>query len=204
MRRMLLFTFGLIVLGWAMFAAAPTEAATSAGPYYAPPAWDQKLQCDTEATCPRFIILSNFTGEEPGPGGTTIVTTVAVLDRETGLVWERSPSTSPFDWEGAQLHCNQLSKGNRFGWRLPTIQELASLVDPSVPLPGFFPSGHPFSNPQPSYYWSATTYADLTGLAWAVDFRVQADPRFRVTVGGYKSNEYPAWCVRGGHGIDLQ
>src|SRR5689334_6098081 len=52
---------------------------TAAGPYYATPSWDQTLPAST-----RFIILSNFTSE-------------AVLDRDTGLVWERSPSTLLFD-----------------------------------------------------------------------------------------------------------
>lgn len=46
---------------------------TAVGPYYATPSWDQKVQCDTQATCPRFIVLSNWNSE-------------AVLDRETGLV----------------------------------------------------------------------------------------------------------------------
>jgi hypothetical protein len=48
------------------------------GPYYAKPSWDQKLDCTTPANCPRFVVL------ELRPHA-------AVLDRETGLVWERSP-----------------------------------------------------------------------------------------------------------------
>ena len=31
---------------------------TGVGPYYVSPSWDQTLQCDTPATCPRFIVLS--------------------------------------------------------------------------------------------------------------------------------------------------
>jgi hypothetical protein len=46
---------------------------TAVGPYLATPARDQKLQCDSLATCPRFVVLSNWNSE-------------AVLDRETGLV----------------------------------------------------------------------------------------------------------------------
>jgi len=198
MKNAWLYALGFALLGGVAFGSSPAKAATSTGPYYAPPAQDQKLQCDTEATCPRFIVLSNFTGEEPGPGGTTILTTVAVLDRETGLVWEQSPSTSPFDWEGAQLHCNQLSKGNRYGWRLPTIQELASLMDPSQSNP-VLPSGHPFSNVQlqMSKYWSATTYANSS--AWGMLF---AGGEVHSAV--KSSNDGFAWCMRGGQGVDPQ
>ncbi len=45
------------------------------GPYYANPSWAQQIPA---AQC--FIVLSNWGN-------------AAVLDRETGLVWERSPST---------------------------------------------------------------------------------------------------------------
>ena len=74
-------TLGFFVATMMVLGAGPAQAVTSAGPYYAEPSWDQKLQCDTQATCPRFIVLSNWNSE-------------AVLDRETGLVWEQSPSTT--------------------------------------------------------------------------------------------------------------
>ncbi len=144
------------------FAASPAGAATTAaGPYYANPSWDQTLPSST-----RFIVLSNMNS-------------AAVLDRETGLVWEQSPSTSTFTWDGAQFHCINLNAGGRTGWRLPTIQELQSLVDQSVPSPGpKLPSGHPFNNVQSSGYWSATTYAASTGsTSWVVAFNVDVvDP----------------------------
>ena len=92
----------------------------------------------------RFMVLSSFNDE-------------AVLDRETGLVWEQSPIAqgrlwsaslpSPLSVEGAQTHCKRRTLGNRKGWRLPTIQELASLVDPTVPpdAGATLPAGHPFT-----------------------------------------------------------
>jgi hypothetical protein len=68
------------VLGVTGLTANLANAQTTApGTYYAIPSWDQKLQRDTQATCPRFVVLSNWNNE-------------AVLDRETGLVWERSRS----------------------------------------------------------------------------------------------------------------
>src|SRR4030042_7168775 len=52
-----------------------------------PPAWSQKLQCDTATTCPRFEIVM---------GGD------AVLDKETGLVWGESPYNYQGNWWHAQ------------------------------------------------------------------------------------------------------
>jgi hypothetical protein len=191
MKQSLLFSLRVIALAILGAVTFPASAQTTAhGFYYPPPAWDQKLQCDTHATCPRFIVLSNWNNE-------------AVLDRETGLVWERSPAENDFQngtWADAQIRCNiLLTLGNRRGWRLPTVQELASLVDPTVPIPGpTLPAGHPFSNVQSSVYWSATTVTDSTGSAWFVNFNDGS------VFGGDRSLPHFAWCVRGGQGPDLQ
>ncbi len=185
MKHKLLWTLGLIVLAMVAFVTGPAGAQTVAnGPYYATPSWDQKLQCDTPATCPRFIVLSNWNS-------------AAVLDRETGLVWERSPSTSAFNWTVAQSYCNILTLGNRKGWRMPTVQELASLVDPMQSDPAL-PDGHPFQNVRSSSYWSATTTAGSTSYKWGVGFGGGG-----VGVAD-KSSDYFVWCVRGGQGVDPQ
>jgi hypothetical protein len=120
-----------------------------------------------------------------------------VLDKETGLVWERSPSTITFNWAAAQSHCNQLTLGNRKGWRLPTLPELGSLVDPSVPFPGpTLPAGHPFSNVQSESYWSATFYFPNQNDAWDLHFGNGAPDE------DARNNEYFVWCGRGGQGVD--
>jgi hypothetical protein len=122
----------------------------------------------------------------------------AVLDKETGLVWEQSPTATPiFTWLNAQQHCNALTVGNRMGWRLPTIQELSSLVDPTQSDPAL-PAGAPFSNVQSSGYWSATTLASDAGVAFVVLFDIGG-----VTSAGKSLSGY-AWCVRGGQGVDPQ
>src|SRR5215475_4960785 len=105
---------------------------TSVGPYYATPSWDQKLPCDTPATCPRFVVLSNWDSE-------------AVLDRETGLVWQRSPDLVGNQYS-AQDGCRVFAIAGRYGWRLPKLHELMGLVDPDSRVLGFthLPPGHPF------------------------------------------------------------
>jgi len=89
------------------------------------------------------------------------------------------------------------------GWRLPSAQELASLVDPSVPFPGpTLPAGHPFTNVQQGFYWSATTLAssptlpDSSAFAWSVDFLDGG-----VSALG-KSSPRLVWCVRSSGVLD--
>ena len=70
-QQILRIIFGCVAVGTLVLASGPAHAVTTSnGPYYATPSWDQQLQCDTTATCPRFIVLSNWSSE-------------AVLDRET-------------------------------------------------------------------------------------------------------------------------
>ena len=167
------------------------------GPAHAqnpPPTWDQILPADDPGgSCPSNS--SRFTCVMGG---------AAVRDNETGLVWEQSPSTRTFPWSRvdsqpnppAAVYCNELNVGNRKGWRLPTIQELASLVDQSQ-NPSL-PAGHPFSNVQWDVYWSATTDND-TSRAWFVDFTNGV-----VSEDAVKSAAILAWCVRGGQGVNPQ
>jgi hypothetical protein len=132
----------------------------------------------------RFVVLSDWNNE-------------AVFDRMTGLVWERSPNKTFSNWVGAHERCEALELGNHGGWRLPTIEELASLVDPSVPSPGpTLPPGHPFTV-MSSFYWSATPDAGNEANAWGVGFNIGD-----VGSGGKSTIDY-VWCVRDGDGLRM-
>ena len=136
---------------------------------------------------PRFAIYDPGTPEDE--------TDDVVFDMETGLVWERCPDTKAMDWYSARRYCYQSEVANRKGWRLPTVEELASLVDMNGDGTGkMLPAGHPFTNVQSSYYWSSSTYAPST--AWFVGFS------YGFVNGVVKSFSYYVWCVRGGHGHD--
>ena len=142
----------LIALG-ILALLASTASAAVAKPHF--PSWSQQIN-----TTKRFTVLAAFGG-------------AAVLDNETGLLWEQSQSTTTAaSWFNAQIACNVKTVGNRKGWRLPTLQELASLVDGDPANTGNprLPPGHPFSNVQSSLYWSATTDAFNTSVAWDVFF----------------------------------
>lgn len=181
MKRALSYAAGIIAFAIGLVATSALAQTTAVGPYYATPSWDQQLPTST-----RFIVLSNWAS-------------AAVLDRETGLIWEKSPDGTLTSWNGAQLACNTKIVGGRMGWRLPSIQELASLIDPAATHPAL-PPGHPFTPPdQDHFYWSATTTAIDPSRTWAVVFGVAS-----VANGLSKSLTAVAWCVRGGSGVDPQ
>jgi hypothetical protein len=153
----------------------------------------------------RFIVLSNFNSE-------------AVLDRETGVVWQRDAGGPRVDWWTASRTCNGASIGGRKGWRLPTVQELSSVIDPGALSAPRLPAGHPFQNVhatinaqnQIDAYWSSTAFdpppdpntglIDSTPQAWIVSFyNFAIDGIFKF---GDSRYTWYRWCVRTGQGVD--
>ncbi len=93
----------------------------------------------------------------------------AVLDRETGLVWERDASNTTYEWDDAVLYCYTANIGGRMGWRLPTVAELTTLVDRAQINPSL-PTGHPFGTALAGPYWTITTIVADSYFAWIVSF----------------------------------
>ena len=92
-----------------------------------------------------------------------------VLDRLTGLLWRRSAKLTPqpVRWCEALASVDALNlAGARKDWRLPTVNELESLVDCAVHSPAL-PIGHPFTDIQ-DIYWSSTTSLFEPDWAWAL------------------------------------
>lgn len=131
------------------------------GPYYATPSWDQKLDPSV-----RFIVLANWNNE-------------AVLDRETGIVWQ-----------------------------LPTLQEFMSIIDTTLwgnfanrvaPLV----AGHPFLGvTDHGSYWTATTNDQQQDHAffvlWTPPATTPPDLIYSVASSDKTAAGGHAWCVRGG------
>jgi hypothetical protein len=166
--------FSFIVLA-GMLACAPGLAAQSQS-------WDKQF-----SAARRFVVLEAFDN-------------TAVLDKETGLVWERTPSEQDLNWSNALNHCNIAVVGNRRGWRAPTLQEFASLLDPTVPHPGpQLTPGHPFDlNPDGAAFWTANTYVLDPTRAFLIGIGSGATPA------PPKTSLFKVWCVRGGQGVDPQ
>jgi hypothetical protein len=135
--------------------------------------WDQKL---TMAN--RFVLVLNGN---------------SVLDKETGLVWFQTPQGGAV-WAFGPAGCINRQMDGRKGWRLPSVHELASLVDTNVQSPANalnMPNG-PFHNVQGDWYWSATTSSGNPDSAWAVNFgNGEVDTNA-------KTDFNLVWCVRGG------
>jgi len=118
--------------------------------------------------------------------------TECVKDNLTGLIWARNANQlGRVTWFNALSSCNNLNYGGKTDWRLPTIQELCSLIDYSNFCPAL-PTGHPFNVVQLDYYWSSATYANGADYAWCVFlYHGLVDVSTKVTA-------YYAWPVRGG------
>ena len=116
--------------------------------------------------------------------------------RSTGLVWEKTLETNQVSWADARAACADKDVGGRKGWRLPSIFELASLMDLSMSTGPTLPLGRPFTNVQMDVYWSATTVAGTPNSAWLVFFDTGK------VLHGFKTITFHAWCVRGGMNAD--
>lgn len=136
----------------------------------------------TLAHTSRFQILEESKGE-------------AVLDTETHLIWERSPSATEAAWANASLRCALTSTGGRLGWRLPSFFELMTLVEPS-PLATAnkpsLPTDHPFRGVRASLYWTTNSQDTEPTNAYAIDF-LRGD-----LTSQRKNLAHASWCVHGG------
>ena len=176
-KRHIRFLLALLAAGFfagVALTATSAQADGGVGPFMPQPAWDRKLPASV-----RFYVLSDWNNE-------------AVLDKETGLVWERTPDPVPADWGLAKYLCLNKVVSNRGGWRLPSVIELTSLIDPSVITGASLPSGHPFVGIQLANYWSATSDSEVAWTAFFVGFTNGG------VSGGPKSDALLRWCVRGG------
>ncbi len=142
-------------------------------------AGSQSMSWDThnQSAALRFTVLADFGS-------------AAVRDSDTGLVWEKLPGNEDM-FASARDGCLKKSVGGTKGWRLPSIPELASLVDPSMTSPGPTLSfGHPFTIDVGARYWSATSDgSNINKLI--VNFQDGSIESLNKTLNAH------AWCVRG-------
>jgi hypothetical protein len=137
---------------------------------------------DVSVHASRFEILVEFQGD-------------AVLDTQTQLIWERTPSSAVTGWATASLRCALKSTGGRLGWRLPSFFELMTLVEPSslaTTSQPTLPASHPFRGVRGGLYWTTNVHATEPTSAYAIDF-LRGDLKLQ-----HKHQAHAMWCVQGG------
>lgn len=110
------------------------------------------------------------------PTGRYSVDDEVVHDRRTKLVWQRERDTTIRSYDAAEAFCLSASTGGRLGWRVPTLAELQTIVDPRESGPAIDRSAFPEREGETrSQYWTSTPVVDSSGAAtdrqWIVDFK---------------------------------
>ena len=146
------------------------------------------LNASQDGMVGRDVTASSAGGGKLGFDYSTVgsfAVTECVKDNISGLTWEGKPTDSRTrhatnkythrdDIRGRDVSnyvaaVNAASLCGYTNWRLPTADELQTLVDYSVDS-GPTIDGTWFPNTQQSFYWSATIYAQSSGFAWVVNF----------------------------------
>lgn len=125
----------------------------------------------------------------------SVVADGEVRDNYTGLVWQRGGSDDMLSWDEAVDYCDDLDlNGN--AWRLPSIRELATLVDEAKVAPAINSEAFPdtkYGARSNNWYWATPQRGSA---AWGLNF----DDGFTGTnTGSAEWNTFgPAWarCVR--------
>ena len=103
----------------------------------------------------------------------------AVEDHQTGLIWQRCSwglkgndcdmgDVSQVPWQEALLIASTYSTEGCETWRLPSLVELNSFVEPK--LIGVQTNQHYFLNTQAIWYWAATTFDPTKSWIKVVSF----------------------------------
>ena len=93
----------------------------------------------------------------------------AVIDHATGLMWHQNGSDNYMKWNAAKQWVRGLNGGEYVGyndWRLPTVEEAASLLEPGEKDGGLYIDSV-FSNKQ-EWIWTGDEYGQEG--AWGVSF----------------------------------
>jgi hypothetical protein len=107
------------------------------------------------------------------PNQYTVVSDDEVTDNYTGLTWQRDGNASGLlSWEAAVTYCENLTLGGH-EWRLPSIRELATLVDEAQVAPAInrtmFPNTH-YGSRSNNWYWASHRARGSTTASWGLNF----------------------------------
>jgi hypothetical protein len=132
--------------------------------------------------------MAVIVGRASAPAGRYTIANGTVYDTKTKLTWQQAVPSSTYTQGGAASYCATLGL-NGATWRLPTMKELLSIVDLSVPTPGPTIDATAFPGTPADYFWSSTPYAGIPGSAWSALFY------YGFTYGNDVSNTSYVRCV---------
>ena len=94
-----------------------------------------------------------------------------VKDSSTNLLWEDTPHVreAKLTYPRAKIYCSELHLGDFNDWRLPTIQELLTIIDYRRTSPALIKAFNYVEDE--SFYWSQTVVADESDAFWGVNFK---------------------------------
>ncbi len=112
-----------------------------------------------------------------------------VKDERNSIYWQDTQvsKVSSEDWDDAVLYCDKLVLHSMDKWRLPTFEELLSIVDYSRSDPAIHPF---FTSVTEGSYWTSTDFSPTTSRAWTIDFRAGK------TYYSYKTTNHAVRCVK--------
>ncbi len=118
-----------------------------------------------------------------------------VTDTETGLIWQLDDDNISFkkNWGDALSYCKGIDHADYDDWRLPTLEELRSIVDYGNSEPAIYIDYFSKDSTQSGFYWSATTKVKQMGYAWSVNFIIGES-----SSGTKKTSTNYVRCVRPG------
>ncbi len=94
----------------------------------------------------------------------TLCGDVVVIDTNTHLMWDKDGEPGTYSWVAAAAVCTASRRGGFSDWRLPSSNELMSLVDYANTMQIF----NPVFAASPPIVWSSTPFAPQTGNAWTL------------------------------------
>ncbi|MCE4371797.1 DUF1566 domain-containing protein [Xanthomonas hortorum] len=93
---------------------------------------------------------------------------LTVIDATTGLEWSAQPVATNVSHQTAEQACKALQLGGHHDWRLPTRQELLSLVDLTRHAPAI--DTNVFPDFPSEWFWTSDLCAWSSASAWSVNF----------------------------------
>ena len=93
-----------------------------------------------------------------------------VFHKKTGFMWQDTQSVivQKVTFDEAKQVCKELKIDKYDDWRIPTINELLTIVDYKKYDPAILDG---FSSVESFYYWSSTPYTGDIDKVWGVKFK---------------------------------